>query len=82
MSSSPKEETSSAGSFRHPCFTCTIVGDAEGCPLGVTGLPGMDFEGVLLPEEGGTKPWQSLSLAVCLAYHAMVTIENHDEKRE
>lgn len=42
----------------------------------------MDFEGVLLPEEGGTKPWQSLSLAVCLAYHAMVTIENHDEKRE
>lgn len=71
VSSSPKKEAFSAGSLRHPCFTCTIVGDTEGCSVGVTGLTGMNFEGVLLPEEGGTA--EALSLTCCvLSPHMLV----------
>lgn len=62
-----------ANSLRHPCFTCTMVGDAKGCPVGVTGLTGMNSEGQNL--------WDpSLSHVVCLTY-TTVTIENHGEKR-
>lgn len=48
--------------------------------MGVTGLTGMNFEGVLLPEEGGAA--EALSLTCCvLSPHMLVTIENHSEKR-
>lgn len=50
--------------------------------MGVTELTGMNFEGVLLPEEGGTKPQWSLPLTCCvLSPHTLVTIKNHSEKR-
>lgn len=45
-------------------FPFNTVGTTEGCTVGVTGLTGLSFEGILLSEEGGTKP-RGPSLSLC-----------------
>lgn len=45
-------------------FPFNTVGTTEGCTVGVTGLTGLSFEGILLPEERGTKP-RGPSLSLC-----------------
>lgn len=50
--------------FQALVFHLYIVGNTEGCTVGVTGLTGLSFEGILLPKEGGTKP-RGPSLSLC-----------------
>lgn len=49
-------------------------GEAEGCPVRVTRLTGMNFEGVWLPEEGGTKSQWFLPLTCCVLSPYMLQV--------